>query len=92
MHGVALKPGKPLWFGVLERDARQTLVFGLPGNREEKQDLERTRHARIPLDLGDLTPGRFEGEGSDITRGQPALVNILDRSVERGNDRLSRER
>ena len=26
--GVAVKPGKPLWFGVRER----TLVFGLPGN------------------------------------------------------------
>ena len=27
-HGVDLKPGKPLWFGVKGR----TLVFGLPGN------------------------------------------------------------
>jgi molybdopterin molybdotransferase len=26
--GLALKPGKPMWFGTLER----TLVFGLPGN------------------------------------------------------------
>lgn len=31
-HKVHLKPGKPLWFGVAERDGRQTLVFGLPGN------------------------------------------------------------
>lgn len=31
-HKVRLKPGKPLWFGVCQRDARQTLVFGLPGN------------------------------------------------------------
>jgi len=30
---VAIKPGKPLFFGVLEkRDARTKLVFGLPGN------------------------------------------------------------
>ena len=28
----ALKPGKPLWFGVLPGDARDKLVFGLPGN------------------------------------------------------------
>jgi molybdopterin molybdotransferase len=29
---VALKPGKPVWFGVSERAGRRTLVFGLPGN------------------------------------------------------------
>ena len=32
-HKVRLKPGKPVWFGVLRRDGAQpTLVFGLPGN------------------------------------------------------------
>jgi len=31
-HGVHMKPGKPLWFGVLEEAERQCLVFGLPGN------------------------------------------------------------
>jgi molybdopterin molybdotransferase len=32
-HKVRLKPGKPVWFGVLRRDAAPpTLVFGLPGN------------------------------------------------------------
>ena len=31
-HKVRLKPGKPLWFGVLRRDGRTTLIFGLPGN------------------------------------------------------------
>lgn len=33
-HKVQLKPGKPLWFGVLRRGANQpaTYVFGLPGN------------------------------------------------------------
>jgi molybdopterin molybdotransferase len=31
-HHVRLKPGKPLWFGVLPGEGRQTLVFGLPGN------------------------------------------------------------
>ncbi len=31
-HKVRLKPGKPLWFGVAERDGHQTLIFGLPGN------------------------------------------------------------
>jgi molybdopterin molybdotransferase len=32
-HKIRMKPGKPLWFGVAEReDDRRTLVFGLPGN------------------------------------------------------------
>jgi molybdopterin molybdotransferase len=32
-HKVRLKPGKPVWFGILRReDATPTLVFGLPGN------------------------------------------------------------
>ncbi len=32
--GVALRPGKPTWFGICDRRVgeRQTLVFGLPGN------------------------------------------------------------
>ena len=32
-HKVKLKPGKPVWFGILRRPAAgPTLVFGLPGN------------------------------------------------------------
>lgn len=31
-HKVRMKPGKPLWFGMRERDGQRTLVFGLPGN------------------------------------------------------------
>jgi molybdopterin molybdotransferase len=31
-HKVALRPGKPLWFGVKIDGERQALVFGLPGN------------------------------------------------------------
>lgn len=31
-HKVRVKPGKPLWFGVLRQDDRSKLVFGLPGN------------------------------------------------------------
>lgn len=33
-HKVAMKPGKPTWFGVRqqESDGRRSLVFGLPGN------------------------------------------------------------
>ena len=32
-HKVNVKPGKPVWFGVLDRSATErTLVFGLPGN------------------------------------------------------------
>lgn len=31
-HKIALRPGKPLWFGVKEHGHRRPLVFGLPGN------------------------------------------------------------
>lgn len=31
-HGIKLKPGKPTYFGVRERDGRDQYVFGLPGN------------------------------------------------------------
>jgi molybdopterin molybdotransferase len=31
-HQVRVKPGKPLWFGVLTRAEGRVLVFGLPGN------------------------------------------------------------
>jgi molybdopterin molybdotransferase len=31
-HKVAVKPGKPVWFGVLEVKDSHKLVFGLPGN------------------------------------------------------------
>lgn len=32
-HKVRVKPGKPIWFGVLEKpDEETTYVFGLPGN------------------------------------------------------------
>jgi len=31
-HKVRLKPGKPLWFGVLRHEVGEKLVFGLPGN------------------------------------------------------------
>ena len=30
--GVALRPGKPTWFGSLEAQERRVLAFGLPGN------------------------------------------------------------
>jgi len=31
-HKVALKPGKPVWYGVHDRDGKVVHVFGLPGN------------------------------------------------------------
>jgi molybdopterin molybdotransferase len=31
-HKIALRPGKPLWFGVKNFGDRRVLVFGLPGN------------------------------------------------------------
>jgi molybdopterin molybdotransferase len=31
-HKIALRPGKPLWFGLKDDGDRRVLVFGLPGN------------------------------------------------------------
>jgi len=31
-HKIRMKPGKPLWFGVLDTDGQSCLVLGLPGN------------------------------------------------------------
>ena len=31
-HKIALRPGKPLWFGAKDDGERRVLVFGLPGN------------------------------------------------------------
>lgn len=31
-HKVKMKPGKPVWFGVRERNGQRCYVFGLPGN------------------------------------------------------------
>ena len=31
-HKVRVKPGKPIWFGVLKSDGESRYVFGLPGN------------------------------------------------------------
>ena len=31
-HKVCIKPGKPIWFGVLKKETGNTVVFGLPGN------------------------------------------------------------
>ena len=31
-HKVKIKPGKPVWFGILDRESSPTYVFGLPGN------------------------------------------------------------
>ena len=32
LHKIALRPGKPLWFGVKSAGGHRALVFGLPGN------------------------------------------------------------
>lgn len=31
-HKIAMKPGKPLWFGQVQHNGHTCLVFGLPGN------------------------------------------------------------
>ena len=37
-HKVRLKPGKPLWFGCRKKEGPTTLVFGLPGNLDNRGD------------------------------------------------------
>ena len=31
-HKIQMRPGKPLWFGILQNELHECLVFGLPGN------------------------------------------------------------
>ena len=37
-HKVRVKPGKPVWFGVLRRGSNSCLEFGLPGNPVSSMD------------------------------------------------------
>jgi molybdopterin molybdotransferase len=65
-HGVAQRPGKPLWFGA----APGCLVFGLPGNPNSALICARV-HAMPALDLwrGGLPPPPFQAP----IRGLPAV-------------------
>ena len=87
-HKVRLKPGKPLWFGVLDGGERETLVFGLPGNPVGSLVCFEL-FARPALDLmaGKTTPS-YEGRTARLTQPHqqkgdrptywPARLSIVD--------------
>jgi len=63
--GVALRPGRPTWFGTRAGEAgeRKTLVFGLPGNPVSRdRDVPALREAGDPIAVrGRPRPGPSEG-------------------------------
>jgi molybdopterin molybdotransferase len=65
--GVSLQPGKPTWFG---RDARGTLVFGLPGNPVSAY-VTFTLFARLALEA---LQGVIESAEADRTAALGAAV------------------
>jgi molybdopterin molybdotransferase len=76
LWGVAVKPGKPLWFGVRDR----TLVFGLPGNPVSslvgfelfvRPAVLALQGARRPLPR--FEPGRL----ADAVRPNPARTELM---------------
>ncbi|MGI9496810.1 MAG: molybdopterin molybdotransferase MoeA [Mariniblastus sp.] len=65
-HKVAVKPGKPIWFGVNNCEGKKRYVFGLPGNpvsslvgfhlfvRRTLEKLLGSQTAQIPSEYGEL--------------------------------------
>ena len=87
--GVAVKPGKPLWFGVRDR----TLMFGLPGNpvsslvgfelfvRPALLALQGARHALPRFDPGRLARAvRPNPARTELMRARTALVDSVCRA------------
>jgi molybdopterin molybdotransferase len=84
-HGVAIKPGKPLWFGMRE-STRPVLVFGLPGNPVSclldhevfvRPALARIEGAPEEESAERLRLGRWEGDGvRGIARQQNLPVRV----------------
>ena len=74
-HKVALKPGKPVWYGVLERDGNVAHVFGLPGNPVSSlvcfQLFVRPCLERLSWHDGTVRPTTSSGilSGEHVTRG-----------------------
>jgi molybdopterin molybdotransferase len=66
--GVALKPGKPVWFGVAER----ALVFGLPGNPVSAMV---TFQLFVRPALRALAGGRAEDARAEAALGSPVERN-----------------
>lgn len=74
-HGVAVKPGKPVWFGVRETGTGPVPVFGLPGNPFSvfatfllfvRPALARLQGLPEPAPVwGTLAQGRIRGKGRE---------------------------
>jgi molybdopterin molybdotransferase len=73
--GVALKPGKPTWFGTRERAGSPALAFGLPGNPVS---------AMVTFQLF-VRPGlrRLQGADPEATRATAVADEPLPRSLHR---------
>jgi molybdopterin molybdotransferase len=73
--GVALKPGKPTWFGTREREGESALAFGLPGNPVS---------AMVTFQLF-VRPAlrRLLGADPEATRGTAVLDEPLARTPKR---------
>lgn len=87
-HGIRMKPGKPLWFGVLDGGSRRCLVFGLPGNPVSSLVcFELYVRTAIRRFLGQPQPGPLKSCGrlteGTVVRGDrpvyhPARVTLTD--------------
>ncbi len=93
-HGVAIKPGKPLWFGTWG-EARRVLVFALPGNPVSclldhevfvRPALARLEGAPDIESAERLRIGRWEGDG---VRENPRQQNLPVR-ITQGEDGVER--
>lgn len=83
---VAMKPGKPLAFGVVERDGRQIPVFGLPGNPVSCQvNFLMFVRPWIRSALGDPRPLLPELEATNLERieERPGRTKLLRVRLER---------
>jgi molybdopterin molybdotransferase len=90
-HGVAVKPGKPLFFGVRDR----TLVFGMPGNPQSCFVVFYLLVApALAAAAGHRDPGPhfLEGIACEGFPNKPARMNVVPCIVERdgGLNRLHR--
>lgn len=80
-HGVSMKPGKPLWFGI--HDSGRS-AFGLPGNPVSALvALVRFAIPHLRARLGDLRPDRFlrlplENPPSEDSRTRFLAASLVD--------------
>ncbi len=81
-HKVAIKPGKPVFFGI----AGRTLVFGMPGNPQSCFVIFHMLVAPAMAAMSGATdlPPRFEeGVAAEGFKNNPARMNVMPCTVER---------